>query len=503
MERTELSSREAAELGSVDSVLYSHYFFPRAAKVRTPEFHREIWAELENPDHRYFAAMVFRDGAKTTLLRLYVSKRIAYGISRTILFVGKGEDGGRRSVEWVMRNVERNTLWASTFGLVPGNKWTSTELEIVHMGDDPSGGTRISLLALGITGQTRGVNIEDSRPDLIVVDDPCDLENSATPEARQKMNELFFGAIYQSLAPTAEQPLAKLALLQTPLAEDDLITTVIRDPSWHGVRFSCFNERGESRWPERKPTEELKAEKAAFISRNQSSIWYREMECELVAPEENAFRGEWLKTYTLLPPGGITVLAVDPVPPPSNLEIQKGLRGKDLEVLLAMKRLGDDYYLLDYRFNKGHTPEWTISEFFSLALSVSPRPMWVVVESVAYQRTLAWLIRQAMSRYQQFFPVEEMTDRRKKLDRIQDSLSGIAASGHLYVRPEHTEFVDQFRSYPRIQHDDILDAASMAVMKLQGLGSLAGAFANDEGAIVLPPPPPRAIDLDRAREGIP
>jgi len=492
---------ELVRLAATDSIFFSHTFFPRTARVRTPEFHRDIWDGLDNPLYRYFAAMVFRDAAKTSLSRIYAAKRISYFLSRTILFVGKGEDHAARSVEWILNQVERNRLWRDTFGLRPGKKWTRTEAEIIHGVETEAQGHEVGtrVLAVGMTGQTRGINIEDHRPDLILVDDPCDLENTATPDARQKTAEQFFGAIYQSLVSSEEAPLAKLALLQTPLNAEDLVMTVIKDPLWHGVTYGCFDEKGESRWPERKPTKMLLEEKAGFAARRQSSIWYREMECTIVAPEEAAFDAGWLQTFTTAPEGGVSVIAIDPVPPPSEIEIKKGLRGKDEEVLAAVKRVGDDYYVLDYRHNKGHTPEWTTAEFFSLALSTTPRPMRVVVEAVAYQRTLAWILRQAMSTQRQFFPVEEVVDKRKKFDRIVDTLSGIAAAGHLHVRPSQVELIDQFRSYPDVAHDDIIEAVAMAIMKLMAMPSLAVAHGGAEPGELPPPPPRQYPDEGRTR----
>lgn len=180
----------------------------------------DMWAGLDSAQYRHFAAAVYRGGAKTSLLRVYTAKRVAYGISNTILFVGKGQDHSIRSVAWLRKAVEFNTRFARAFGLKKGEKWTDVEIEIRR-----PDGTTCRVLAVGITGQVRGVNIDDYRPDLIVVDDPCDEENTATLEQRLKTSNLFFGALDKSLAPTNEAPLAKMVLLQTPLNRDDLVET--------------------------------------------------------------------------------------------------------------------------------------------------------------------------------------------------------------------------------------------------------------------------------------
>ena len=114
-----------------------------------------------------------------------------------------------------------------------------------------------------------------------------------------------------------------------------------------------------------------------------------------------------------------------------------------------------------------------------------------MVESVAYQRTLAWLLRTAMSNRREYFPVEEVVDRRKKMDRILDSFNGLAAARRLFIRAEHHEFIDQFKAYPDVPHDDILDAGAMAVKRLMVLDGLAHANTDDNGRLELPAPPPR------------
>src|SRR4030066_1381637 len=209
-DKTNIAMAELVTLAAMDSELYARVFFPKTVRQTSPPFHREMDAVLDD-DSRLVAFMIFRDGAKTTKVRLFNSKRIAYGISRTIVVVGKSQDHARRTIEWLMRAVEFNSTWVQTFGLRKGTKWTSEEIEIFHGIDE----VPIRVIALGITGSTRGINVDDYRPDLIIIDDPCDEENTATPEQREKTSERVFGALAKSLSPATECPDAKMALLQT------------------------------------------------------------------------------------------------------------------------------------------------------------------------------------------------------------------------------------------------------------------------------------------------
>lgn len=474
------SSAELIKLCAVDSDLFAHTFFPKATRMVSPPFSKKIWAALENPKYRLLNIEVFRGGAKTTRLRIFTAKRIAYGISRTILYVGASESHAVRSVQWLRSQIEprlgadgqrRPTPFASTFGLRPGSKWQEHEIEVFHGVDEHP----IWILGVGITGNIRGINFDDYRPDLIIVDDALTDENAQTKEQCEKINDLVMGALVNSLS--QEEPNAKLAMLNTPLNPFDVCAKAKESVEWHTETFGCWTEETKnepvekqiSAWPELFPTDVLRQRKLNAVLDNRYSVFAREMECQLVAAESLSFRPNWLRYYEAdqLPRGMQCVLAIDPVPPPSETATAKSLAKKDFEAIAVVGRAQGEYYLLDYRLNKGHDPNWTAAMMFELGLQY--RIMRVVVETVAYQRVLKWILEKEMARKGIYFATKDTKgDRRPKFVRIVTSLSGIAAQGHLWCRKEHTDFILQFQSYgPGFKgHDDLLEAVSIGVSEL-------------------------------------
>lgn len=448
-----------------DSELYCHTFFPQTFRQASPAFHREVDDLLENPRHRYVALEVFRGGAKTTKLRAYLSKRIAYGISRTILVVSESQERSKETVDWLRTQVEHNKEWTGLFGLEKGGRWTGEVCEIKHTGFRHT----VTVVAVGITGQIRGINIKDYRPDLIIVDDPCNEENTATPEQRKKMEDLFFGALAHTLTPKSECPDAKMVLLQTSLDGEDLINRCHKDPMWNTRKYSILTLENESIWPERFSTEDVLAEKAAHINRNQLPLWMREMECSIIASELSDFRMEWLQYWEMLPQGLATYIGIDPVPPPREgaKDIEKVLAKRDFEVISVVGVKAPNFYLLDVSASKGHTPEWTKTEFFRLVDKW--RPLKARVEGTAYQATLKWLLEQEMTVRRRWVQIDAPADKRKKRHRILQSLNGICSSRRFFVNASQTGFISQYGSYPNSGHDDILDSVSMAVDAAMGL----------------------------------
>ena len=486
-----VTTSELIELCATDHDLFEHTFFPDTVRQESAPFHSEVWRLLESSS-RKVNIQIFRGGAKTTKLRAFTARRIAYGNSRTILYVGLSQDKAIPSVNWIAQQVENNRRFAEVFRLRKGSKWTDTHREIVS----ELTGQRVNIIPYGITGSIRGVNIDDWRPDLIIVDDVINEENSATEDQRVKIDRLIYGALYQSLTPRTESPDAKLVMLQTPLNREDTSTVALGDNSWKSARFGCWSketedladDEKESAWPNRFTTEELRKEKRDHLKQNRASVFTREMECKLTSAETTSFHANWLKFYDLPPNRNQmqVIAAIDPVPPPSELQIQKGLKGKDYETLSVMGTYDNKFYLLDYIKNRGHEPSWTTSEFFRLSLKWKPT-FWVV-ETIAYQKTLEWILRKAMREAGIYFAINEFRENRSKFNRIVDAFAGPASNGALVISKEHTDFIQQFNEYPDVTHDDVIDAASMCMVSFHklGVGVYSGPTISDRKTLADP-----------------
>lgn len=464
---TSLSTSEIVRLGAADSIFFSRYFFPTECRQETPNFHREIWNLFER--YRFANAQAYRGSAKTSIARMLTAKRIAYGLGHTILYVSKSEAHAILSVEWLKQQVEYNDAFRDIFGLRKGDKWTSGDIEILHGADQYP----IRVLALGSSGSIRGVNVKGFRPDTIIVDDPCDEENTATPEARQKLNELFFGGIKESLVPASEDPTARLILLQTPLTQDDLTDVCFRSSEFKSIRIGILDsedeETAQPTWPARWTKEEILLEKRSAIERNQLSLWMREKMCRITAKETCEFRSEWLKYYEVLPPNPIFIGAIDPAPIQSDSARLRGVQ-TDLQAVMVCAYWRGNKYVVEYELARDQDPEAVARAVERLARKY-PIRRWGV-EGVAYQRTLKWFLEREMQagRLKHMRIVElGMKGRaipKGKTERIIQSHSGRASSGCLFVKKEHHQFIEDFTNFPNVRFKDLLDVSAMCDMTL-------------------------------------
>lgn len=448
----EVDPKEARRLGAQSLTAYGKIFFPRTFRQKSPEMHEAIGQALYGPS-RFNAFEVFRDGAKTTLLRVFTSQRIAYGISRTIMYVSISQPHSVFSLRWLKRQVEFNTKWAQCFGLKKGPKWSDEWIEIWHEVEQ----CFITILAMGITGQIRGFNPDDYRPDLIIIDDILNEENTHTKEQRKKIEDLLFGALLNSLAPASEAPWAKAVFLQTPLHKEDAIETCMKDPEWNPMRISVFNAKGESNWPSRYPTDMLLKAKEAHIRRGQYRLWMREKECKLVAGEEKAIDITKFKIIDVLPEYMDVIIAIDPA--------SSDKEEADDHAIVALGFKGEEVYVLDYHLAKAVMPDEAANVFFTFVLKYSPRK--AAVETISYQRVLKWYLEQEMKKRRIFVAIDAIQDKRSKANRIMQALPGTVAYGHFWVRPGATQLISQADDYdPNVkeQPDDLLDAISTGII---------------------------------------
>ena len=87
------------------------------------------------------------------------------------------------------------------------------------------------------------------------------------------------------------------------------------------------------------------------------------------------------------------------------------------------------------------------------------RPRRVKVETVGYQEALRTAVRELMKEEELYIPGLEagVKPRNSKSERLL-SLVPLFAKGQFYFKPEHIKAQQEFLSYPKGKHDDIMDA---------------------------------------------
>jgi predicted phage terminase large subunit-like protein len=162
--------------------------------------------------------------------------------------------------------------------------------------------------------------------------------------------------------------------------------------------------------------------------------------------------------------------------------LSEGLRRKDYEAWVVVglwrdRQTGEKrVYVLEAIQHKGHLPDWSVATF--LQLRKVWRPIVLKAETVNYQRTLKWLLEQAMMQQGAWTRIDaHQPERRKKAYRIIDTLGSSLAQGQLYFHRSQRELIEQIFSYPSVQFDDLIEALSVAVDAVLEFGA---GYSGDE-----------------------
>lgn len=455
--RLELPRSEVLKLAAVDDLFYCRQFFPKTFRQKSPEYHRDFWYHFNNNERDFFAAEIFRGGAKTTLTRAGLSKKIGFGLTRNTLSIAINETMASHTVRWIKRQVETQSYWATIFDIRKGTTWRDDWIELINVPFD----MRINVVAKGMTSGIRGLNLDDWRPDFIICDDISNEETTGTPEQLEKQADLFFGTIVPAMAPKSEAPNRKLVLLQTGLHKDDIINQAHKDSRFFTVKYpklvyDAVTGEPRSAWPERYPLEEVLAEREAYIRKKQYHIWLREFGCKIISKETAAFDPSWLRYWTSLPTDLIYYVGLDP----ASDSKKKQAHRTAICVIGVSARTGD-IYIVEYLAEQSKNPE----EMWAWLVRVKRqyRPRIIAVETVAFQRILAWYFRQKMQAENFYFTIREYDDRRRKPDRIRQAYTDFASNGKLWVNENHTEFVQGFTDFKDDVDWDLGDAGAMAI----------------------------------------
>jgi hypothetical protein len=157
----------------------------------------------------------------------------------------------------------------------------------------------------------------------------------------------------------------------------------------------------------------------------------------------------------LIPDGAWYTVALDPASSESKTA--------DYFAIVVLAFYGSKVFIVDTFQSRGLDPDQAMVKLFEFIFKYSPRN--IVVETVAFQKMLAWYIKKQMDAQRRYVPVLEHDDKRKKADVILQSILSVAPQGNLFYRTGQTDFAAQFCSWSPTSslHDDLLDAISRGI----------------------------------------
>lgn len=264
-----------------DSEFFINFFLGDELEYPVPVFHEQVFSKMISTNIKKFACAIPRGHAKTTLAKLAIIWLFLFTRYRFIVYLSNTAQIAVSACHDIVKFITSDNFTA-VFGPV--------QFDINQIGNGLykfTLGKKVCILrALGAGQQVRGINIDNQRPEVAVVDDLEDTDNTATELLYEKLKNWFYGTFLKCMDPIDN----KIVQIGNMIAARCLLKEHCDSASWHSMRFGSLLSNGRSLWPDLWPIWRLKQDLQEYIDAGKIDIWYAEMMNYPMAPGTGVIR---------------------------------------------------------------------------------------------------------------------------------------------------------------------------------------------------------------------
>lgn len=487
-----------------DCVTFFSFYLQDELTMRIPALHEEIWDEIlemvETLNQRKLNTRLLklfgvpREHAKSTISKLAAILLLRYSPLSFLLYVSKTNSAAANAIRdirlWLDCDQEK-----SLYGPVRQIKSSETDsiwiLEIVVgvTATNPGYYKRIILKAAGAQQHVRGLLVMNRRPQIIIIDDIEDQDNTSTAEAQAKLDEWLFGTLLKAF----DSRNYICIFIGNMLRSTTLLARLSKEPAWNPTVFGAIVKNAttgeiESLWPEKNPLELLLEEYAQYRRMGLGHIWEAEM---MNLTQDEIFKidlGEMLRIVQPTPEGlEAGFIMLDPAFGQKNWHDESGItvhaRVKGCPVPAIIE---------------GDRGRWLDPQLYERLMEISYRwgiTVWAI-EAVAAQGLLISLFKTYMQLNgipENFIAMIPIPGKQTaKPSRIQ-AFKSTLANGSYAISEGASMVADALISWTpaSTDHDDIQDSAAMGALvwnahesSIKQRGILQDRFRIEDGVIV-------------------
>lgn len=257
-----------------DPEMFINFFMAEQLTFPVPEFHKEIFHEMTHAEVNRLVMAIPRAHNKTTLCKLTAVWYFLFSDYRFILYVTGSAELVVPYVNDIIAFMESDNFRA-VFGELdfksPGMKRQDGigvyKFRIVQTG-------KICILrGLGTGQRVRGINVDNERPQLGIVDDAEDDDSVETELAHKKTLRWWYGAFIKCLNPIRN----KLIVSGNLLARSSLLYKLLTADNWRSFLYGAILSNGKPLWGDVWTIEALRADFREYQRNGMTARWFAEM----------------------------------------------------------------------------------------------------------------------------------------------------------------------------------------------------------------------------------
>lgn len=456
---------EAWKLLRIDCEFFIDLFLADQLDMEVPGFHKEIWMLMTDLEKERVLLAIPRDHAKTTLAKLIVIWYWLFTNHRFCVYLSNTNAIAKGACKDIIEFLKHPNLNALGVRILKVVKESENESLWIYDLQLPTGKQkRVILRAIGQGQQMRGINIDNQRPDIAVIDDVEDNENTESETLQKKLDRWMFGPFLKALARKK-----KILWLGNMLQKTSLLARLSRSPKWNPVVFGCLVKNAitgilEPLWPGKWTVEALQEDFKEYKSLGLVESWMCEM-MNMPGHGENGFSLDQINYVAPPAPDAIRAawITIDPA---------FGQNAENDETSIAVHVVPNHGVPMTVAVSHGKYDEFTmLTETLSLATYWNA---WVWgIEAVAAQRVLISLFNVLLAQRQMLGRVEMiplMAGRGDpKVSRIRACVA-LMDNGEWAIPDSDVDITAQITEYDfrkKEQPDDIIDSVAYGPMMME------------------------------------
>ncbi len=256
----------------VDPEFFIQFFLGEEIDLPVPDFHKDILAMMVGLDISRFVCAIPRDHAKTTLAKLACVWYYMFSDFRFIVYLSNTSDiavpATNDIVDFLKSENFNRTFGPCTFIIEQHGKGLYK-----FVLPESLGSKTCILRALGAGKQVRGINVDNKRPQLAIIDDLEDNDNIATDELFKKLKKWVYGPFRKCL----DKFNNKMIWLGNMIIEQSMLNENCNSEYWYSRRYGCLLANGKALWEDAWPIEKLMHDYAEYQEAGMADVWFAEM----------------------------------------------------------------------------------------------------------------------------------------------------------------------------------------------------------------------------------
>lgn len=421
-------------------------------------FHKELCNFIQDDLHKKKLVLMPRGHLKSTLVTIgYSTQRIVQNPNVRILILSATWQMAVDFLTEIKNHLKGNETIHEYFpeireAVVEPPEWAQDRITIKRTDTNIKGPT---VWAAGVES-----NLVGSHPDVIILDDVVSRDNVTTPEQIDKVKLRYKDCL------DLLEPGGQLIVIGTRWAEGDLYSWLMDKDNGILQNYDVMikkafegdletSENFKALWPEKFDQKEL-------LSRLNEKGWY-EFSAQYMndpIPDKDAtFQKEWIQRFDLEDVRGKEMVKVLTIDPAISQEREADFTAM---VVCGIDTFGNIFVLDMVRDRM--KPSELINKVFELNELWHPNS--IGIETVAYQKAIAYSLKDEMTRRRRYLPIQELKPNERAKDLRIKGLQPQYQSLKVFHRNNHpiTPYLEnELKAFPRGIHDDLIDAFSYAL----------------------------------------